>query len=110
MTKIELAGSTQTIPRPTRHLRALEARYPLAWRQAAHFREGRGVDLPHWPDWCYLPLSAAYAIVSGGSDEPLTPLQGLDISADRGARRVARDARDLPIRRDTPSRAVGDTR
>ena len=26
----------------------------------------RGAELPHWPQWCYLPLFGAYAIVGGG--------------------------------------------
>ena len=29
----------------------------------------RGTDLPAWPEWCYVPLHGAYAIVSGGGDE-----------------------------------------
>lgn len=68
-------------PRPIAHLRALEARYPRAWAQARSFRESRGRDLPEWPSWCYLPMAGAYAIVSGGSDEPISPGRGIDIGA-----------------------------
>ncbi len=66
-------------PRPIQHLRALEARYPEAWRQAARFRTLRGAGLPDWPAWCYLPLSGAYAIVSGGTAEPLSIAAAADI-------------------------------
>lgn len=45
--------------------------YPGAWVQAESFRSGRepGFD---WPDWCYLPLAGAYAIVSGGGPARLS--------------------------------------
>lgn len=49
--------------------------YPGAWAQANHFRALRGRDgLPEWPEWCYLPLHATYAIVSGGGNNrvPMT--------------------------------------
>jgi hypothetical protein len=39
--------------------------YPGAWGQAEGFRAARGAGFD-WPDWCYLPLAGAYAIVSGG--------------------------------------------
>lgn len=42
--------------------------YLSAWQQAEAFRVMRGRDLPDWPEWCYLPLHGAYAIVSGGGD------------------------------------------
>jgi hypothetical protein len=38
--------------------------YPGCWKQLDSFRQGRGKDLPHWPDWCYLPLAASYAVIS----------------------------------------------
>ena len=42
--------------------------YPQAWRQVGRLRAARGGELPAWPQWCYLPLHGAYAIVSGGGD------------------------------------------
>ncbi len=42
--------------------------YPSTWQQAESFRALRGKDLPDWPEWCYLPMHGAYAIVSGGGD------------------------------------------
>lgn len=34
------------------------------------FRAGKGKDLPDWPDWCYVPMAAGYAIISQGLDNP----------------------------------------
>lgn len=42
--------------------------YPHAWRQVDRLRAGRGNLLPAWPDWCFMPLHGAYAIVSGGGE------------------------------------------
>lgn len=63
--------------RPREHLAAAGVLYPHAWAQADDFRARRGKDLPDWPDWCYLPLAAWYAIVSEGGDLP--PERALDI-------------------------------
>lgn len=49
--------------RPREHLRAAGQLYPQAWKQVDLFRASRGKEIPTWPDWCFLPLSAAYAIV-----------------------------------------------
>jgi hypothetical protein len=50
-------------------LAAVGRAYPLAWQQADAFRAMRGTEgFIDWPDWCYLPLHGAYAIVSGGGD------------------------------------------
>lgn len=55
------------LPRPSLMLREIARRYPDAWRIIDRFRRDRGkYDLPDWPEWCYCPMSAAYAIVSGG--------------------------------------------
>lgn len=50
--------------RPRDHVAAAAHHYPQAWRQSDEFRADRGRGLPDWPAWCYLPLAAAYAIVS----------------------------------------------
>jgi hypothetical protein len=53
--------------RPQKHLIAAGRLYPNAWRQADQFRADRGKSgLPAWPSWCYLPMAAWYAIISGG--------------------------------------------
>lgn len=49
--------------RAREHLIAAGKMYPQAWQQAEGFRIDRA-GLPAWPEWCYLPLAAAYAIVS----------------------------------------------
>lgn len=54
--------------RPREILAAVGQAYPQAWRQVDEFRAQRGKGLPEWPDWCFLPLHGAYAIVSGGGD------------------------------------------
>jgi hypothetical protein len=52
-------------------LAAVGRAYPLAWQQADAFRAMRGTEgFADWPDWCYLPLHGAYAIVSGGDAHP----------------------------------------
>ncbi|MDF8361343.1 AcrVA2 family anti-CRISPR protein [Achromobacter anxifer] len=40
--------------------------YPTAWQAAEGFRRDKGQPNFDWPDWCYLPLAGAYAVVSGG--------------------------------------------
>ncbi len=50
--------------RPRDHLVAANKLYPNAWRQADLFRADRGKDVPDWPQWCFLPFGAWYAIVS----------------------------------------------
>lgn len=43
--------------------------YPGAWQAMDRFRALRGTDdLPNWPDWCYVPVHGAYAVVSGGGE------------------------------------------
>jgi hypothetical protein len=66
-----------TEPRPLQHLRAIAERYPEAWQHVANMRADKGKGLPDWPDWCYLPLAGAYAIVSGGGS--LGAAQGIEV-------------------------------
>ena len=54
--------------RPRAILAEFSKLYPNAWKQVDAFREMKGEDLPDWPDWCFLPVSGSYAIVSGGGD------------------------------------------
>lgn len=66
--------------RPVEHLKAAGQHYPRAWKLIDVFREGRGKDLPKWPAWCFLPMSAWYAIVSedsGGIAVPLNQVQDI---------------------------------
>lgn len=51
--------------RPRDHVTAAAHHYPDAWRLSDQLRADRGRNgLSDWPAWCYLPLAAAYAIVS----------------------------------------------
>lgn len=64
--------------RPVKHLNAASKLYPQAWKQVDMFRASKGDDLPDWPDWCFLPFAAWYAITSGGGS--LSPDQAGDIA------------------------------
>lgn len=55
-------------PRPKQHLIDAGKRWPHAWRLVDEMRADRGKGLPDWPEWCFLPLAGAYAIVSGGRE------------------------------------------
>ncbi len=56
----------QKIFRPQEYLRTAIILYPQAWKQIEMFRSSRGKDLPDWPEWCFAPMAASYAVVSGG--------------------------------------------
>lgn len=69
------------IPRPKLHLTETTRRFPLAWRHLDQFRAGRGDPLPRWPDWCFVPLAGAYAIVTQGKWDPHPlPDDGADVA------------------------------
>jgi hypothetical protein len=55
------------------HLKSAKDLYPNAWKQADIFRLGRGVDLPKWPAWCFVPMAGWYAIACEG--RPVLPLE-----------------------------------
>lgn len=59
--------SDPTVLRLRAHLASVTRRYPDAWSQLAGFRRDKKA-LGGWPDWCDVPLSAAYAIVTAGTD------------------------------------------
>ncbi|MBA1335865.1 MAG: hypothetical protein HPY66_1683 [Firmicutes bacterium] len=59
---------------PKSHLDYYSQVYPDAWKQIDNMRADRGKELPFWPEWCFLPLSGAYAIVTAEADA-----QGVDI-------------------------------
>ena len=68
-------------PRPLTWLRAFGQKYPHAWKTLQEFRAMRG-SKPElsWPNWVYVPVAGAYAVVSQG--ELLTPAdpRTLDVS------------------------------
>lgn len=61
------------------YIRHFAAKYPNAWQQFDYYRSLRGKELPDWPAWCWCPLAAAYAIVSGGGDNKVRPSQIADV-------------------------------
>lgn len=54
-------------------------KYPGCWKGFESFRQERGRDLPAWPNWCWCPLAAAYAVVSGGGANRVAPGIAADI-------------------------------
>jgi hypothetical protein len=54
-------------------------KYPGCWKGFESIRQGRGKDLPDWPTWCWCPLAAAYAVVSGGGPNRVAPAQAPDL-------------------------------
>lgn len=46
------------------------ADYPTALRMIDSFRRDRGKALSDWPNWCFLPMAGAHAIVSAGGLMP----------------------------------------
>ncbi len=82
-----IVSDTQRPPthcRPREHLAAAGHLYPGAWRAVDALRAQRGQSLPAWPDWCFLPLAGAYAIISGGGDQRV-PLHQIGDVARLGA-------------------------
>lgn len=75
---------TEPTPRPVQLLTELSHEFPKFWRHYETMRAARGQGLPDWPTWCYAPLSAAYAIVSGGGDNSI-PLEKMTYVGAMGA-------------------------
>jgi len=51
------------IARLAMHEQAVEQAFPCCWAALADFRRRRN-QLPHWPQWCWLPLAGAADVVS----------------------------------------------
>ena len=61
---------TPTTHRARSILAAVARAYPSAWQDLDGFRALRGCpDFINWPDWCFVPVSGAYAVVSGGGGQ-----------------------------------------
>jgi hypothetical protein len=50
--------------RPTQYLRLVQQHFPQLGRDVDTLRAKRGKGLPAWPDWCFLPLAGAAALVA----------------------------------------------
>jgi hypothetical protein len=48
-------------------LRQYSQAFPRAWRHIADMRNQRGKALPFWPDWCYIPIAGAIAVITDGA-------------------------------------------
>ncbi|MCF7992134.1 MAG: hypothetical protein K9M02_16975 [Thiohalocapsa sp.] len=55
-------------PRPRQILAAVARTYARNWPDVDRIRTMRVRDFPDWPDWCFLPLQAAHAIVGEGAE------------------------------------------
>ncbi len=67
-------------PRPLGHVHDVRRRYPHAFDQMREFRREKGRGLPDWPDWCWVPVAGAYAVVSGGGSGRVAVEAASDIS------------------------------
>lgn len=47
------------------YLTEMARKYPDVWKRIDIMRAARGRDLPDWPQWCFLPLAGAIALVEG---------------------------------------------
>lgn len=56
---------------PQQHLEQIGSRFPGSWSHVDMFRQSRGVDLPKWPAWCFMPMAAWFAIATQGQNNPL---------------------------------------
>lgn len=54
------------------HVRELRTRYPDALAQLRMMAGKRGLDgLPHWPEWCWLPMAGSAAVVTRYGGAPV---------------------------------------
>jgi len=65
---LERRERRNAITSPDAHLGRMARAFPRFWRTYEDLRVSRGKGLPDWPSWCFCPLAAAYAIISGGGD------------------------------------------
>ena len=93
------------LPRPATILSGISKRYPGSWQIIDQFRADRGKHgLPDWPEWCYCPMAAAYAVVSGGGslDDSLSAIADVPVLAALAAFRALSMS---PIARATAAKA-----
>ncbi len=54
--------------RPLHLLRLVELHHPHVWASLDFFRAGRARGEFTWPEWCYVPIVAAHAVVTRGGE------------------------------------------
>jgi hypothetical protein len=65
------AAAAAAVARCDAHLRELRRRYPTALISLRQFAERRGDPaLTDWPDWCWLPMAGAVAVVTSTQGPP----------------------------------------
>ena len=57
---------------PKKVVREIGREMPGVWEDVKKIRAGKGNDLPDWPDWCYIPIAAGIAIVTGGDSSKIS--------------------------------------
>ena len=65
----------KTHERLQNHLNSYAQKYPDAWKQFDDLRQGRGDDLPAWPQWCWCPLASAYAVIGAHIKQNRLPVE-----------------------------------
>ncbi len=68
-------------PRPVTILNEVSRQYPNAWKQVDLFVDAKTKGEISWENWCFMPIAGAYAIVSGGGDNTVSPMQSKDVAA-----------------------------
>lgn len=64
--------------RPRDHLAAAGRTYPQAWSDIEQMRTTlRGVSVPDWPAWCYIPIAGAQAAVANDAGIEVNRLASL---------------------------------
>lgn len=61
-------------------LAAIAKAYPGCWRELDHLIDGVRVKAGGWPEWCWAPMSASYAVVSRGEALPPGDPRIIDVS------------------------------
>lgn len=70
----------QNITRPMTHLRSIMKKYPETGKLVDYMMEGRGKELPDWPNWCFMPIAGWISIVTQREDlDPFNSEQMRDI-------------------------------
>lgn len=63
---------------PVEILNNYSRKYPCAWSQMEQFRQDKGC-FADWPEWCWVPVAGAYAVVSGGGSNTVPPERHMDV-------------------------------